>query len=150
MNRAEEAARAIGRQCLAGRVRRLSRVITRIYDEALRPLGLNVSQLSVLVTIAARGSTQAQLCRELELEQSSLSRNLALVKRRGWVESERGRDARCVELRLTKAGSALLSRALPQWRKAQRNASRVLGRDGAELLAKLVDERLGTAVMDER
>lgn len=142
MSGAEEAARAIGRQCLAGRMRRLTRIVTRTYDEALRPLGLSVGQLSVLVAISNGGRTSTRLCRNLGLEQSSLSRNLALMKRRGWVQAERGRDARSLELRLTKKGDALISRALPHWRRAQRATSRLLGTEGSALLSKLVDERL--------
>ena len=45
----------IGDQCLAVRVRMLNRTITTIYDDALRPLGLTVGQLNILVVIARRG-----------------------------------------------------------------------------------------------
>ena len=139
------AARAIGQKCLASRVRRLTRVVTRIYDDALRPLDVSVSQLTLLVSISNGGETPTRLCRALELEQSSLSRNLGLMKRRGWVEAERGRDARSLKLRLTKQGETLISRALPRWRRAQRSMKRILGPEGTALLANLVDEKLEAA-----
>ncbi len=80
-------ARDIGGQYLARRARLLSRKLTRIYDDALRPVGLTASQLTILVAIAANpGTRAAELHLRLELEQSSFSRNAALMERRGWIE----------------------------------------------------------------
>jgi DNA-binding MarR family transcriptional regulator len=131
----------LGRQCLARRARILSRKLTRIYDDALRPLGLTSCQLGILGAIAAtRGARATDLHRWLELEQSSFSRNTALMERRGWIEKRPAEDDRCQELVLTRAGSALLAKAIPRWRTAQRQAKRLLGED-AQAFADLVDER---------
>ncbi len=130
----------VGRQCLARRARLLSRKLTRIYDDALRPLGLTSCQLGILGAIAANpGARAAELHPWLELEQSSFSRNAALMERRGWIEKRPAEDDRGQELLLTKAGSALLAEAIPRWRTAQRQAKRVLG-DDAQAFAELVDE----------
>jgi DNA-binding MarR family transcriptional regulator len=130
----------LGRQCLARRARILSRKLTRIYDDALRPLGLTSSQLGILCAIAANpGARATELHRGLELEQSSFSRNAALMELHGWIEKRPAGDERGQELLLTKAGSALLARAIPHWRSAQRQARRILG-DDAPVFANLVDE----------
>jgi len=130
----------LGRQCLARRARILSRKLTRIYDDALRPLGLTSSQLGILGAIAANpGARATELHRRLELEQSSFSRNAALMELRGWIEKRPAEDERGHELLLTKAGSALLAKAIPRWRTAQCEAKRILGKD-AQTFADLVDE----------
>jgi len=130
----------VGRQCLARRARILSRKLTRIYDDALRPLGLTSSQLGILGAIAAHpGARATELHRRLELEQSSFSRNAALMELRGWIEKRPAEGDRGHELLLTKAGSVLLARAIPRWRTAQREAKRILG-DDAQTFAELVDE----------
>ena len=106
----------------------------------MRPLGLTSSQLGILGAIAANpGARSAELHRRLELEQSSFSRNAALMERRGWIEKRPAEDDRGQELLLTKAGSALLSKAIPLWRTAKRQARRILGAD-AQAFADLVDE----------
>ena len=135
-------ARDVGRQCLARRARLLSRKLTRIYDDSLRPVGLTSSQLNILVAIAANpGARAAELHRRLELEQSSFSRNTGLMERRGWIEKQPTQGDRGRELVLTKEGSALLAEAVPLWRSAQREAKRMLGSD-AQTFADLVDQHL--------
>src|SRR5262245_48628324 len=130
----------VGRRCLARRARILSRKLTRIYDDALRPLGLTSCQLGILGAIAANpGARATELHRRLELEQSSFSRNAALMERRGWIQKRPADDDRGHELLLTKAGSALLAKAIPRWRTAQCEAKRILGKD-AQTFADLVDE----------
>ena len=121
-------AHVIQQQCLAGRARQLTRRITKVYDDALRPLELRVTQLGILVAISEATSVRpAQLARELQLEQSTLSRNLALMKRQGWIRQAACDDGRCQTLKLTRKGEALLKRALPSWRTAQRQTRREIG-----------------------
>jgi DNA-binding MarR family transcriptional regulator len=135
-------AREIGGQCLARRARLLARRLTRIYDDALRPVGLTSSQLSLLVAIAADpGARAADLSGRLELEQSSFSRNAALMERQGWISKQPARGDRGQALRLTRRGSARLAEALPRWRAAQREAMRIL-KDDAAPFADLVDRLL--------
>ncbi len=132
----------IGRQGLSRRVRLLSRKLTRIYDDALRPVGLTSSQLTILVAITNNpGARPAELHRRLELEQSSFSRNTALMERRGWIEKQPAEGDRGRELLLTKTGMALLTDALPLWRSAQREAKRTLG-GRAQIFTDLVDQHL--------
>ncbi|WP_246196194.1 MarR family winged helix-turn-helix transcriptional regulator [Aquisphaera giovannonii] len=121
----------------------MNRVITAIYDEALRPCGLRVSQANLLVAVARLGEARpAALCRAMRLEKSTLSRDVELLKRNGWLESDPPAGGRNQVLRLTAAGSDLLGRAEPAWAEAQRQARTLLGDDGVEAL-RTIAARLG-------
>ena len=66
-----------GATCLATRVRQLSRIVTRVYDDALRPLGITGSQYTLLAQLASRdGITAVEIGGDLDIEKSTLSRNL--------------------------------------------------------------------------
>ena len=68
---------AIARNCIAVRLRLLNRVVTNLYDDALRPLGLKVSQLNILIVTARLGLARpAQVCEILQLDTSTLSRSV--------------------------------------------------------------------------
>lgn len=127
-------------ECIAVRVRLLNRVLTRLYDEALRPLGLRVSQMSVLVAVARQGQARpGDVCGVLSMDKSTLSRDVVRLKARGWLESVPGRDARSHALRVTDAGRALLARAVPAWQKAQRQAADLLGPDAVAALGRVAE-----------
>src|SRR6266536_2842257 len=93
---------AIARNCVAVRLRLLNRVITNLYDDALRPLGLKVSQMNILVVAARLGvASPSQVCRILKMDLSTLSRNLERLRARGWIESVTEKDARVHPFRVT-------------------------------------------------
>ena len=126
---------AIARTCIAVRLRMLNRVVTNLYDDALRPLGLKVSQLNVLVVVAKLGLARpAQVCDILQLDTSTLSRNVDRMRAKGWLEVVPGEDARTQPFRLTPQGKRLIEKAVPAWEKAQRQAEELLGADGVALL----------------
>src|SRR5579871_2663167 len=128
---------AIARTCIAVRLRLLNRVVTNLYDDALRPLGLKVSQLNVLVVTARLGVAQpAQVCDLLQLDTSTLSRNVERMRAKGWLEVVPGEDARTQPFCLTAQGKRLLERVVPAWEEAQRQATQILGEDGVTLLTK--------------
>ena len=128
---------AIARNCIAVRLRLLNRVVTNLYDDALRPLGLKVSQLNVLVVTAKLGLAQpAQVCDILQLDTSTLSRNVERMRAKGWLEVVPAEDARTQPFRLTAQGKKLLERAVPAWEQAQRQAEELLGADGVALLTR--------------
>src|SRR5262249_6134735 len=121
--------------CIAVRLRLLNRLVTNLYDDALRPLGLKVSQLNLLVVTAKLGLAQpAKVCDILQLDTSTLSRNVERMRARGWLEVVPGDDARTQPFRLTAQGKRLLERAVPAWEEAQGKAAELLGEDGVALL----------------
>ena len=136
--RLDDSIDAIARSCIAVRLRLLNRVVTNLYDGALRPLGLKVSQLNILVVTARLGLARpAEVCEILQLDASTLSRNVERMRARGWLEAVAGEDARTQPFRLTARGRRLLERAFPAWEAAQRKAGELLGEDGLALLGGL-------------
>lgn len=115
-------------ECVAVRLRMLNRVITNIYDDALRPLDLKVSQMNILVAAAKMGTARPiAVCKHLHLDVSTLSRNVERMKARGWVEVVPDEDGRSQPFRLTPRGRRLLEKAVPAWSEAQRQVKDVLG-----------------------
>ena len=134
---------AIARTCIAVRLRRLNRVVTNLYDDALRPLGLKVSQLNILVVAAKLGLARpARVCEILQLDASTLSRNVERMRAHRWLESVPDEDARAQPFRLTERGRRLLEKAAPAWEEAQRQAAELLGAEGIALLDRAAG-RLG-------
>ncbi len=124
----------IAGECIAVRIRMLNRVVTNLYDEALRPLGLKVSQMNILVAAAKMGTARpAEICERLHLDVSTLSRNVERMKARGWLEVIPDEDGRAQPFRLTGQGRKLLEKAVPAWSKAQEEAKFILGQDVVEL-----------------
>ena len=127
----------ISKTCIAVRLRLLNRVVTNLYDDALRSLGLKVSQLNILVVTARLGLARpAQVCDILQLDTSTLSRNVERMRAHGWLEVVPGEDARTQSFRLTTSGKRLIEKAVPAWEEAQRQASELLGDQGIALLDK--------------
>src|SRR3954451_2952 len=125
----------IAKTCVAVRLRLLNRVVTSFYDEALRPLGLKVSQLNILIVTARLGLARpAQVCEILQLDASTLSRNVKPLQAHGWLEIVPEEDARSQPFRLTAQGKRLIEKAIPAWEEAQRQASELLGDGGIALL----------------
>jgi DNA-binding MarR family transcriptional regulator len=126
---------SIARTCIAVRLRLLNRVITNIYDDVLRPLGLRVSQLNILIVTARLGVARpAQVCEILQLDASTLSRNVERMRAHGWLETVQEEDARAQPFRLTPKGKRLIEKAIPAWEEAQRQATELLGDEGIALL----------------
>src|SRR5579871_1611703 len=118
----------ISKSCIAVRLRLLNRVVTNFYDDALRPLGLKVSQLNILIVTARLGVARpAQVCEILQLDASTLSRNVKPLQTHGWLEVVPDDDARAQPFRLTAEGRRLIELAVPAWQEAQRQASELLG-----------------------
>lgn len=122
-------------QCVCINLRRMSRTISQIYDDALAPSGLKITQFCLLRAIDRLGpSTVGALADDQELDRTTLTRNLALLERDGLIEQSPGADKRTSLARLTRAGSAAITRALPHWEHVQGELRRALG---AQTLAQL-------------
>jgi DNA-binding MarR family transcriptional regulator len=125
--------------CLGGCVRKLNRMVSAIYDNALASAGLKTSQFSVLVSVANRmQALPAELIKLLQLDESTLSRNVERMCARGWLRLVQDEDRRSHLIEVTDKGQALLRKCLPAWQKAQIEVSRRLGTDSvAELRSAL-------------
>jgi len=118
----------IANECVAVRLRTLNRVITNIYDDALRPLDLKVSQMNILVAAAKMGTARPlEVCEYLHLDVSTLSRNVERMKARGWLQVVPDEDGRSQPFQLTQQGWKLLEKAVPAWSEAQQQVKAALG-----------------------
>jgi len=132
----------VSRECLAGRVRLLSRVITGIYDRAMRSHGIKVNQAGILIMLSmAEKPTPGDICRRFQMEKSTVSRNIERMRRKGWIESGKG-DGPSQVFTVTPKGKKLLAELYSKWEKAQKEASEMLGEEGVKAVHLLI-ERLG-------
>jgi len=136
--------------CLSTRLRLLDRVVTSIYDDELRPLGVRVTQVSVLVAVwKTPGATASEIGRVLWIDASTLSRNLARVIERGWiVEDAAPDDGRARPLHLTPTGRRLVQRVVPMWEQAQSRARELLGQSATDAILAAGDRLMLTKMND--
>ena len=114
--------------CVGGCVRKLNRMVTAIYDGALASAGLKTSQFSVLVAVDNRKQARpSELTELLQMDESTLSRNVERMRARGWLRLEQGGDRRSHLIEVTDKGQALIRKCLPAWRRAQEKVSQRLG-----------------------
>jgi DNA-binding MarR family transcriptional regulator len=138
-----EATERMARECIAVRVRLINRVITAMYDEALRPFALRISQANILTALAYLGATRpAVISRVLRIEKSTLSRDLELMKKKGWLGSDPPDGGRSQTIRLTPLGTKLLAKIEPSWERVQAKAKALIGDDGEQALRQIA-ARLG-------
>jgi DNA-binding MarR family transcriptional regulator len=126
-----EAAQTIATECTCLRVRQASRTLSRLYDESLRPLGLQISQLTVLVAAARFGEAGAkigEMADVLGMERTTLTRNLRPMEKEGWLRVARDpADARSRLVLLTRTGERVIERAFPAWQHTQKQLRALLG-----------------------
>ena len=135
-------ARQIATECPGFRVRQASRVLSKLYDDELRPLGLQHSQLPVLAALAIsgeQGAPMSRLAQALVMDQTTLSRNVRPLETAGLLRVARSpNDRRARVLFLTAAGERAIKSMFPAWERVRQRVSRTLGASAlTELLARL-------------
>ena len=129
-------------------LRRTSRALTQLYEDALRPTGLRVTQFTVLQTLSLAGEvTQGELGQILAMDSTTLTRTLTIMGRHGWIAKRRGEDRREWRMRLSKTGETQFKQALPHWDKAQTRLRRRLGNELSDNLMKLT-QKVTNALID--
>ena len=114
-----------------------TRKVAARYDAALEPTGINVAQFAMLRTIERRQPVSlTDLGRALDLDRSTMGRNIRVVEKLGLVTTGRGEDQRESVVRLTDHGAAVLREAVPLWEDCQKD---IEARIGAERLRALAD-----------
>ena len=107
-------------QCACTTVKKLSRVLGRVYDSKVSSVGLNITQHAVLRCISRRaGEPLVRIAEELEMDRTSLYRALTPMIRDGWVASMSAKGSRFRTARLTKAGRRVLDNANQKWTDVQ-------------------------------
>ena len=127
--------------CMCANIRRAARTITQRYDEALRPLGLTITQFTILQALSLAGDvTQGRLGEILAMDSTTLTRTLGVMNRQGWIAKIHGTDRRERRLRLTRVGKAEFTRALPYWRKSQEGLRVRLGKKRWDDVTELTND----------
>lgn len=128
-------------QCLCTRLRRATRGVTRIYDDALRDVGLNVAQFSLLRNLQRLDQPSISVLAEaMGLDRSTMGRNLKLLQADGLIALSGGEDQRSRVVQLSALGEARLAEAIAPWKEAQRQLSLYLGAEKREALLLLLDD----------
>ena len=142
MEKQPDVAEQITANCLMGRTRYLSRVLTGIYDEEVRPFGVQATQVTLLAAIAVYGPVRrTDLGRWLHFDSSTLTRNLRVMLDNKWLEEVAdGKDGRGLPLRATEAGADLLRSLGAAWRRAQDRAVQIVGDEGRSAVIGLFDK----------
>jgi len=131
--------------CLCQASRQAARAITSAYDRRLRPHRIRTTQFTILANLMLRGSTAlGALAKELGLERTTLTRNLALLDAKGWVAIRPGdTDSRARIITVTQTGRSRVHEAYPDWRKVQEQVSGAFGEAGVNALHKLAGTAIG-------
>jgi DNA-binding MarR family transcriptional regulator len=135
--------------CTCLRLRKASRRVSQIYDQSLEPLGLTVTQFSLLGHLNAfSGISIGALAAKMVMDPTTLTRNLRPLEKQGYVVfTADPEDQRTRCLHLTASGRKTYRDAKPAWTRAQRHVDKVLGDIGGPPLNDMLDrvlERLAT------
>lgn len=115
--------------CTGARLRRLTRRVTAFYEHHMRDSGLKLSQYSLLAQLAHSAQSLTTLADRMEVDRTTLTRNLQPLLQRGWIEEFSGSDARQRLFALTASGERVRRAARVRWRQAQAALETHLGCD---------------------
>lgn len=132
--------------CVCNKARRAARAVTRLYDEALAPTGLRITQYSLLRMMLRLGPQSITAVAEgTGLDRTTLARNLRPLQAEGLVAFGPGADQRERRITVTAKGRRRVERATPYWEQAQARISAVLGEENQARLFTLLGELEGMA-----
>jgi DNA-binding MarR family transcriptional regulator len=122
--------------CACTTVKKLSRLLGRVYDAALAPSKINVTQFAVMRSIARHdGEPLARVADELQMDRTSLYRAITPLERDGWIEVAAGVDGRSRSVRVTSEGARLLREAAVEWAELQHQLITSFGKSAWTSLA---------------
>ena len=123
--------RIVSLPCACANLRRAARIVTQRYDQELQPAGIRATQFTLLQALTRVGNiSQGALGELLGLDSTTLTRTLALLRRKRWIQTKPGKDRRQVRLTLTTEGKRKYLSALHYWQSAQSQLRRMLGEAG--------------------
>ena len=129
--------------CTNFKLRRLTRVVSRHYDAHVAPSGLKMTQYSLLSHVLRLGPVRpVDLALAMNVDASTLTRNLKPLILSGWLTQGEGPDARSRLISLTDAGRIKRTEAQQYWRAAQLSLNDRLGVERVVALHALIEESL--------
>lgn len=120
--------------CTCFKLRKLTRAMSRLYDQHLATVGLKTTQYSVLANAARAALPVAELAELLGMERTTLTRNLKPLIEAGWITLNAGADSRQRIVTISGDGRAKVKEAYPAWRRAQTEFEHLMGRDAVRAL----------------
>jgi DNA-binding MarR family transcriptional regulator len=94
----------------------------------MRDLDISAAQMTILVVInELKIARPSDISHVLDIELSTLTRNLRRMLDHGWLKKVDSPDARTHPLQITRSGQQLLVKAHPLWKQAQREAKKLMG-----------------------
>src|ERR1700688_5028762 len=133
--------------CACQNLRRVTRIVTRIYDQELKKAGIEITQFGLLTALAIAGhANQGRLSAGFAMDSTTLTRTLAVLRKRGWVEVQPGKDRRERLFSLTQAGKAQILKARPSWEHAERRLRKALGDVAWKKMKKTVSRMTEAAI----
>jgi DNA-binding MarR family transcriptional regulator len=133
--------------CACQNLRRVTRVVTRIYDQELRTAGLEITQFGLLTALVAIGeANQKRLSAGFAMDSTTLTRTLGLLRKQDWVRVRHGKDRRERLFSLTKAGKRQLAEAQPYWERAEQRLRQKLGEAGWKSMTRTVSRVTEAAI----
>lgn len=140
--------------CTNLKLRQLTRMVTRHYDRYMAECGLKNTQYALLSHIVRLGPIRpSDLARRMQMDASTLTRNLQPLVAQGWAETGAGNNARSRLVTATEAGHAKRTQGQLAWLAAQTALNERLGMERVAALHTLLDaciESLDEAEPDGR
>ncbi len=133
--------------CLALNLRRTARMVSAVYDDAVRPSGVRSTQFSILATLAVNPDTSiAQLADWIDADRTTAQRSIGIMERQEWIRVEKADSGNVRKLSLTPRGRKKLDEAYRLWEKVQNEMVDQLGEESSRrLLRELSGVRKKTA-----
>lgn len=132
--------------CTCGELRRAARAVTLLYDKAFESSGLLSTQLGVLYAIYNSAFiTISQLAGELDMDRTTLTRNLSVLERRGLINISSGKDHRTRIITITSKGTNSITNAIPLWNEIQRKVKQQMGEKAWHELIQSLSQFMKTA-----
>ena len=122
-------------RCVCIHLRHAARKITSYYDNALQPSGITAAQYAILINLIKKeGCGTGELAKMVNLEKSTLVRNLRPLLANGLIEDKSTSENRARKLFVTTKGKEAMNLALPLWKEAQLRMKQVLNGKDSELV----------------
>jgi DNA-binding MarR family transcriptional regulator len=139
--------------CIVAAMRAATRRVTQLYDEAMAPTGLRVTQFHILSELERRSAdppTVSELAEILTMERSALGQTLRPLTRDGFIDvGEDERDVRRRPIKLTKAGKDKVVRGRRYWARAHQKFKHFFGENQTVVLRKTLRDVAESAQLPE-
>jgi DNA-binding MarR family transcriptional regulator len=140
-NETKEMSRLVGHlfnECIAVRIRLINRLISNIFDRELEKYGITVAQVAIMgYLLSIQGGFPSDISKGLQIEKSTVSRNLARLKEKGWISVVESQKNRSKQVRVTKAGMLTFEKMFPAWETALKKTKKMLGPKNVKLVHQI-------------